>query len=203
MIEAYYAVNSGMNAIALGSLNQAAMIGAVAGVVNQIVKEQQDKEKAPKRSAQAIDYSILSFLGVKPSNGIIAMRTRARAAVRARANANANAVMMEKNSPDGMTNVGNNIKKKSYSNNNKMTDVGNTKRPVDRGLKLKLAPMDMELNLFGEGNGLGSQGVGSGGNGGYGIDGERLITPKRMSRKDQRQVFRRQVRMPLLFIIVI
>ena len=43
VIEAYYAVNSGMSAIALGSLNQAAMIGAVAGVVNQIVKEQQDK----------------------------------------------------------------------------------------------------------------------------------------------------------------
>ena len=43
VIEAYYAVNSGMNAIALGSLNQAAMIGAVAGVVNQIVKEQQVK----------------------------------------------------------------------------------------------------------------------------------------------------------------
>ena len=44
MIEAYYAVNSGVNAIALGSLNQAAMIGAVAGVVNQLFKEQQQDE---------------------------------------------------------------------------------------------------------------------------------------------------------------
>ena len=172
------------------------------------------QEKAPKRSAQAIDYSILSFLGVKPSNGIIAMRTRARAAVRAKANANA--AMIEKNSLDGTTSyslssVGNNNKKKSYSNNNMVNEVGNVKRPVDRGLKLKLAPMDMELNLFGEGNGLGPQGVGSGGyagNGGvngYGVDGERLITPKRMSRKDQRQVFRRQVGIPLetLFIIIV